>query len=67
MTDISWSSDFSSFSFCSKNVLVLLAKPNSGELCGPAIALIVFCQSLIVKPQSHCHVLRARFYYVFKT
>ena len=41
MTYISWSSDFSSFIFALKNILVLLAKLNSGELCCPATALII--------------------------
>ena len=40
MTYISWSSDFSSCIFCSEHILVLLAKPNSGELRCPATALI---------------------------
>ena len=39
MTYISWSSDFTSFIFCSEKILVLLAKLNSGELRCPAIAL----------------------------
>ena len=41
MTSISWSSDFFSFIFYSeKNILVLLAKPDSGELRCRATALI---------------------------
>ena len=41
MTYISWSSDFYLLFFALKNILVLLAKPNSGELRCPATALIV--------------------------
>ena len=40
MTYISWSSDFYLLFCALKNILVLLAKPDSGELCCPATALI---------------------------
>ena len=40
MTYISWYSDFSSFIFCSENILLLFAKRDSGELRCPATALI---------------------------
>ena len=39
---ISWSSDFYSYIFALKNILVVLAKPDSGELRCPATALIYF-------------------------
>ena len=42
-TYISRSTDFSSFIFCSENILVLLGKLNSGELRCPATALISLC------------------------
>ena len=40
VTYISWSRDFSSLGFARKNILVFLAKPDSGELRCPATALI---------------------------
>ena len=40
MTYISWSSDFYLLFFALKNILVLFAKPDSGELRCPATALI---------------------------
>ena len=46
MTYISRSGDFSSFIFALKNILVLLAKLNSGELRCPATALILLLLSL---------------------
>ena len=59
MTYISWSSDFYLSFFALKNILVLLAKPDSGELCCPATALIYKEQSsengLSSKP---CHFVK---------
>ena len=40
MTYISWSSDFNLLFFALKNILVLLAQPDSSELRCPATALI---------------------------
>ena len=45
MTYISWSSDFYLSFFALKNILVLFAKPDSGELCCPVTALIYKEQS----------------------
>ena len=41
MTYISWSSDFYLLFFALINILVLLAKPDSGELRCPTTALII--------------------------
>ena len=40
-----WSSDFYILCFALKNILVLLAKPNSGELPCPVTALIILAGS----------------------
>ena len=42
LTYFSWSSDFCLLFFALKNVLVLFAKPDSGELCCPVTALIKY-------------------------
>ena len=41
MTYISWSSDLYILFFALKNILVLLTKPDSGELRCPATALVI--------------------------
>ena len=48
MTYISWSSDFYLLFFALKNILVLLAKPDSSELRCPATALIKLLITFVV-------------------
>ena len=55
MIYISWSSDFYLLFFALKNILVILAKPDSGELHCPATALIVYgiCLNIILSWMSN--------------